>query len=168
MSEKERNKTRERLKKFKTIPFLNTGTGELPEYARIGKSTIFDLVLNAQTEENDFIESEMPTTDVQYYKPELSQELQSNKGDPAFDYLYEMFLDLPTGEEVKKNLLIAFAGNIGTKDAEKFNAWNTKATLILDHFDSVAEKIYFKFSIYEIERGTCTVSDGKPVYEKKE
>ena len=102
MSEKERNKTRERLKKFKTIPFLNTGTGELPEYARIGKSTIFDLVLNAQTEENDFIESEMPTTDVQYYKPELSQELQSNKGDPAFDYLYEMFLDLPTGEECQE------------------------------------------------------------------
>lgn len=63
-----------------------------------------------------------------------------------------MFLDLPTGEEVKKNLLIVFAGNIGTEDAEKFNAWNTKATLILDHFDSVAEKIYFKFSIYEIER----------------
>lgn len=27
------------------------------------KSTIFDLVLNAQTEENDFIENEMPTTD---------------------------------------------------------------------------------------------------------
>lgn len=168
MREKERYKTRKRLKKFKTIPFLNIATSGSPEHARIGKSTIFDLVLNAQTEENDFIESEMPTTDVQYYKPELSQELQSNKGDPAFDYLYEMFLDLPTGEEVKKNLLIVFAGNIGTEDAEKFNAWNTKATLILDHFDSVAEKIYFKFSIYEIERGTCTVADGKPVYEKKE
>ncbi|RHP98960.1 hypothetical protein DW996_12325 [Roseburia sp. AM51-8] len=147
---------------------MNIATSGSPEHARIGKSTIFDLVLNAQTEENDFIESEMPTTDVQYYKPELSQELQSNKGDPAFDYLYEMFLDLPTGEEVKKNLMIVFAGNIGTEDAEKFNAWNTKATLILDHFDSVAEKIYFKFSIYEIERGTCTVADGKPVYEKKE
>lgn len=170
MNEKERyrKRTLERLKKFKTIPFLNTGTSVSPEYARIGKSNIFDLVLNAQTEDNDFIESEMPTTDVQYYKPELAQELQSNKGDPAFDYLYEMFLGLPTGEEVKKELLIVFAGNIGTTDTEKFNAWNAKTTLILDHFDSVAEKIYFKFSIYEIERGTCTVSDGTPVYTKKE
>ena len=88
-------------------------------YARIGKSTIFDLVLNAQTEENDFIESEMPTTDVQYYKPELAQELQSNKGDQAFDYLYDMFYDLPTGEAVKKNLLLTFAGNVGTEDAPK-------------------------------------------------
>lgn len=99
-----------------------------------------------------------------YYKPELAQELQCNKGDPAFDYLYDKFYNLPTGEEVKENLLIIFAGNIGTESAPKFNAWNTTSTLILDHFDSVAEKIYFKFSISEIDRGTCTVSEGTPTY----
>ncbi|MGN0352388.1 MAG: hypothetical protein ACI4ES_12110 [Roseburia sp.] len=154
----------ERLKKFKTIPFLNISTTSSESWARIGKSTVFDLVLNAQTEDNDFIEDEMTTTDVMYYKPELSQELQANKGDPAFDYLYDMFYNLPTGEDVKKNLLIVFAGNIGTESAPKFNAWNTTATLILDHFDSVAEKIYFKFSIIKIERGTCTVEDGIPTF----
>lgn len=154
----------ERLKKFKTIPFLNISTTASENWARIGKSTIFDLVLNAQTEDNDFIEDEMTTTDVMYYKPELAQELQANKGDPAFDYLYDMFFNLPTGEEVKKNLLIVFAGNIGSEETPKFNAWNTTATLILDHFDSVAEKIYFKFSIIKIERGTCTVSEGTPTF----
>ncbi|MCI5873453.1 MAG: hypothetical protein PUJ55_05690 [Clostridiales bacterium] len=106
----------------------------------------------------------MITTDITSYKPELSQELQANKGDPAFDYLYDMFYNLPTGEDVKKNLLIVFAGNVGTEDAPKFNAWNTTSTLILDHFDSVAEKIYFKFSITKIQRGTCTVSDGVPTF----
>ena len=151
----------ERLKKFKTIPFLNISKTEVESWARIGKSTVFDLVLNAQTEDNDFIEDEMPTTEVMYYKPELAQELQCNKGDAAFDYLYDMFFNLPTGEDVKKNLLIVFAGNIGTEDAPKFNAWNTKSTLVLDHFDSVAEKIYFKFSITSIERGTATVTAGK-------
>lgn len=155
-----------RLKKHKTIPFLNIGTADASKYARIGKSTIFDLVLNAQTEENDFIEDEMATTEVMSYKPELAQELQCNKGDEAFDYLYDMFLDLPTGEAVKKNLLIVFAGNIGTDDAEEFNAWNTTSSLILDHFDTVAEKIYFKFSITKIERGTCTVADGVPTFSK--
>ena len=155
-----------RLKRHKTIPFLNIGTADAPDYVRIGKSTIFDLVLNAQTEENDFIEDEMKTTDIVSYKPELAQELQSNKGDAAFDYLYDMFLSLPTGEDVKKNLLIVFDGNIGTEDAPKFNAWNTEATLVLDHYDTVAEKIYFKFNINEIERGTCTVADGVPVYTK--
>ena len=153
-----------RLKRHKTIPFLNISTTEAEDWARIGKSTVFDLVLNAQTEENDFIDSEMKTTDITSYKPELSQELQSNKGDAAFDYLYDMFFNLPTGEDVKKNLLIVFDGNQGTEEAPKFRAWNTKSTLILDHFDSVAEKIYFKFNVNSIVRGTATVTAGKPPF----
>lgn len=156
-----------RLKKHKTIPFLNTGKADTPAWARIGKSTVFDLVLNAQTEENDFIENEMPETDITHYKPELAQELQSNKGDAAFDYLYDMFFNLPTGENVKKELLIVFDGNNGTEEAPVFNAWDTNATLILDHFDSVAEKIYFKFNINSITRGTCTVANGTPTFTKK-
>lgn len=156
----------ERLKKHKTIPFLNTATDDKPTWARIGKSTIFDLVLNPQTEDNDFIEDEMATTEIMSYKPELAQELQCNKGDPAFDFLYDMFFNLPTGEDVKKNMLIVFAGNTGTEDAPKFKAWNTTSTLILDHFDSVAEKIYFKFSIIKIVRGTATVTDGVPEFTK--
>lgn len=154
-----------RLKKHRTIPFLDIAadSASAADWARIGRSTVFDLVLNAQTEDNDFIQNEMPETDIKYYKPELSQELQSNKGDKAFDYLYNMFFNLPTGEEVKKRMLIVFDGNVGTEDAPKFNAWNTKSTLTLDHFDTVAEKIYFKFSIFEIDRGTCTV---KPIVMK--
>jgi hypothetical protein len=147
---------------------LNIGTKDNADWARIGKSTVFDLVLNAQTEENDFIENEMATTDIKSYKPELAQELQCNKGDAAFDYLYEMFYQLPVGEDVKKNLLIVFDGNQGTDDAPKFRAWNTMATLTLDHFDSVAEKIYFNFSIYDIERGEAAVEASKPTFEKTE
>lgn len=145
---------------------MNIGTTAEPNWARIGKSTVFDLVLNAQTEENDFIQDEMKTTEIMSYSPSLSQELQANKGDAAFDYLYDMFYNLPTGEAVKKNLLIVFDGNQGTDEAPVYRAWNTQATLTLDHFDSVAEKIYFNFSINSIERGTTTVTDGKPVYTK--
>lgn len=157
-----------RLKKHRTIPFLNTGETGNPTWARIGKSTTFDLVLNAQTEENDFIEDEMKTTDITAYKPELSQELQCNKGDAAFDYLYDMFFNLPTGEDVKKEVLIVFDGNLASEETPKFNAWKTTSTLVLDHFDSVAEKIYFKFCINSIERGTCTVTAGVPDFAKKE
>ena len=146
---------------------MNISKTEVESWARIGRSTIFDLILNAQTEDNDFIESEMPTTDVMYYKPELSQELQANKGDPAFDYLYDKFYNLPTGEAVKENLLIVFDGNVGTDENPEFNAWNTTSTLILDHFDSVAEKIYFKLCISSIVRGSCTVADGKPSFTKE-
>ena len=100
------------------------------------------------------------------YAPELPQELQCNKGDAAFDHLYDMLYNLPTGEAVKKNLLIVFAGNQGTEDAPKFNAWNTTATLILDHFDTVAEKIYFSLKINSIERGTVTITEKVPTFTK--
>ena len=156
--------TLERLKKHKTIPFLNTSATSTASWARIGKSTVFDLVMNAQTETNDFIEDEMPTTDVTHYEPSLAQELQCNKGDDAFDYLYDMFFNCPTGEDVKKELLIVFAGNVGTSQSPSYNAWDTESTLILDHFDSVAEKIYFSFNINKITRGTATVSDGVPSF----
>lgn len=120
-------------------------------------------MLNAQTEENDFIEDEMATTEVMSYQPALSQELQCNKGDAAFDYVYDMFKNLPTGEDVKKELLIVFAG---AKDGgETFDAWDCTATLTLDHFDTVAEKIYFSFSISKIKRGTATVEDGVPTFQ---
>lgn len=108
----------------------------------------------------------MTEVDITSYKPELSQELQCNKGDAAFDYLYDMFYSLPTGEDVKKNMMIVFDGNTGTEEAPVFKAWNTTSTLILDHFDSVAEKIYFKFNINQIERGTCTVNAGVPTFTK--
>lgn len=153
-----------RLKKHNTIPFLNIGLAATPQWARIGKSTVFDLVLNAQTEENNFIEDEMATTDVTRYAPSLAQELQCNKGDEAFDYLYDLFFNLPTGEEVKKNLLIVFAGNIGSEESPKFKAWNTTSTLILDHFDSVAEKIYFSFNIGNTIKGSATVASGVPTF----
>ena len=146
--------------------FIDDKSKDSPTWLRIGKSTVYDLVLNAQTEENNFIEDEMPSTDITNYKPEISQELQCNKGDPAFDYIYAMFYNLPTGEDVKIPALFVFDGDVGTEDAPEFRAWNTTSTITREHFDSVAEKIYFKLNSNSIERGTVKVTDGKPVYTK--
>ena len=139
-------------------------TGSAEDWARIGKSTVFDLVMNAQTEENDFIEDEQTTTDIMSYKPEIAEELQTNKGDKAFDLIYKMFKDRPTGEEVKKSALVIFAGNIGSESDPKFDAWKCNVTITLDHFDSVAEKIYFSIAINKVESGTATVDDGVPTF----
>ena len=156
----------QRLKKHRTMLFIDDKSKDAANWLRIGKSTVYDLVLNAQAEENNFIEDEMPSTDITNYKPEISQELQCNKGDPAFDYIYGMFYNLPTGEDVKIPALFVFDGNEGTEDAPEFKAWNTISTITLDHFDSVAEKIYFKLNINSIERGTVKVTAGNPVYTK--
>lgn len=153
-----------RLKKHNTMIHLNTSADETAEWSRIGKSTVFDLEANAQTETNNFIEDEMATTEVMSYEPGMSQELQTNQGDPAFDYVYNMFYELPTGEDVKKDVLITFAGNVGSTEAPKFNAWKTVSTLTLNDLNTVEEKINFNLTINKIERGTVTITEGKPVF----
>ena len=150
-----------RLKKHKFIPYINTGTPDAPVWARIGKSTIFDLTLNANIVTSDFIEDEMPTDDVTYYKPTLPQELQTNAGDASFDYIYEMFKALPTGEDIKKEILICFAGA-----ASPVDAWLTNSSVILKDLNSVDEKILFDININKITDGTVTFNEetGAPTF----
>ncbi|MFT3982279.1 MAG: hypothetical protein QM697_00115 [Lachnospiraceae bacterium] len=153
-----------RLKRHKTIPFLDVHTtGTEVSWARIGKSTIFDLILNANIVTSAFIESEMPTDDVTYYKPTLSQELQANAGDPAFDFLYNMFYNLPTGEDIKKTALFVFAGT-----SSPYNAWQCEVSVILKDFNTVDEKILFDLNINSITRGTATVTAGVPAFTAAE
>lgn len=150
-----------RLKKHKFIPYINTGTHEAPVWARIGKSTIFDLTLNANIVTSDFIEDEMPTDDVTYYKPTLPQELQTNAGDASFDYIYNMFKTRPTGEDIKKEVLICFAGATSPVDA-----WLTNSSVILKDLNSVDEKILFDLNINKITDGTVTFNEetGAPTF----
>ena len=155
----------EKLKKHQTIPFVDLSDSDTPSYARIGKSTIFDLVLNANVVTNNYIEDEMPTDEVDYYKPTLSQELATIKGDTAFDFFYEMLYDLPTGEALKKNVLLVFAGNISSTGTPSFNAWLVPATVVLKNLNTVDEKILFDLNFGgNITRGTATVSDGTPTF----
>ncbi len=150
-----------RLKKHKFIPYINTGTSAVPVWARIGKSTIFDLTLNANIVTSDFIEDEMPTDDVAYYKPTLPQELQTNAGDASFDFIYEMFKSLPTGEDVKKEVLIVFAGT-----ESPFDAWLTGSSIILKDLNTVDEKILFDININSVTDGTVTINaeTGAPTF----
>ena len=153
-----------RIKKHQTIPFINIGSKEAPSWARIGKSTVFELSLNPNVETSDFIEDEMPTDDITYYKPTLPQELQTNKGDKAFDYIYDKFYSLPTGAEVFVPTLIVFGGNAGTAD-DPAKAWLCDATLVLGSFNAVEEKITFDLNFGgTIQKGTVVIGEGAPVF----
>lgn len=153
-----------RIKKHQTIPFIDVGSGGTPDWARIGKSTIFDLALNPNTVTNDFIEDEMPSDDITSYQPKLPQELQTNKGDKAFDFVYGKFYDLPTGSEACISALIVFGGNAGTTE-DPAKAWLCNATLILNNYNSVDEKISFDLNFGgTIQKGTVVITAGKPVF----
>lgn len=159
----------ERLKKNKALIFIDTHTeGTTPVWSRLGKSTIYDLTMNANIVTSDFIEDEMPTDDVTYYKPSIPQELQTNKGDACFDFIYDMFKKRPTGEDIKKSVLFVFPGGTTTGTGEDavttYDAWLTSSSIILKDLNMVDEKIMFDLNINSITDGTCTVSEGVPSF----
>ena len=149
-----------KLKKTEFIPFLDTSdSGSSSEvWSRIDKSTIFALNANAQTEDYDYICNELPVTEVKNYLPELPQEIALYEGNPVYDFVSDMFYELPVGAECIKAVLICFGGT-GNK------AWRTDATIVLQELNTVDGKLTFtiKFS-GNIERGTYTITSGKPTF----
>lgn len=152
-----------RLKKHQFIPFLNIGTDSEKKWARIGKSTIFELTMNAETEDSDYIEDESPTTELKKYAPSMAQELVTNVGDPAFDFIYEMLKNRAAGENAKKEFLLVFAGK-----TSPYDAWDCPScTVVIDKLNTVDQKISFSLNFGPIVDGTATVSEGAPTFKKK-
>ena len=63
-----------KITKNQVIPFLDisgtiNGETHTPQWARIDRSTIFDLALNPNSQETDYISLEAPIEDVDKYKP---------------------------------------------------------------------------------------------------
>ena len=155
----------EKLTKSQTMLFIDGSANGTPSWLRIGKSTIFNLALNANVVTNDYIEDEMPTDEIDHYKPSIAQELAAYRGDSAFDHVYDMFYGLPVFSEAQRDVLVIFAGNEGTAESPSFHAWKVPATIVLQAFDTVAGKITFDINFSgNIIRGTATVSNGAPTF----
>nr|DAK60357.1 MAG TPA: GTP-binding nuclear protein [Caudoviricetes sp.] len=149
-----------RLKKHQFILFINTSKTTDKNWARIGKSTVFSLAFNAKTEESDYIEDESPTTELTGYVPSMDQELVTNEGDPAFDFIYEMVKSRATGEDAKKEFLLVFAG---TKTP--YDAWSCPScTIEIKELNTVDQKITFALHLGPITTGKVAITANKPTF----
>jgi hypothetical protein len=153
-----------KLKKTDFIPFLdksatiNTASW-LPAWARIALSTIFSLNPNPQSTTMDYISYETPVDIVEKYQPELPQETTLMEGDPAYDFVFGLFYDLPVGSAATVPVLICFGGS------DK-KAWQVKnATLQLGELNTVDGKLSFTLKLGgDIDKGTYTITDGAPTF----
>lgn len=153
-------------KKHQTQLFLNVdGDNLAPSWARLGLSTILDIAMNTDSEDYDFIKDENPTTIVEKYAPSLAQECMAKEGDSCFEYLWNLFFNMEYGTKVETQALIVFPKTVSEGVMQ---AWKMPATIILNNFDFVAKKISFDIKTAgTIEKGTATVTDGKPVFTAK-
>ena len=95
------------IKRHQIALFVNTaasGAGS-PSWTRIKKSTELTISMDGQTEDFDYIADEGPTTELTGYKPSIDQPLKMIKGEPDFDFFWDLFYKMKVGEEAKTDYL---------------------------------------------------------------
>lgn len=149
------------VKKFKIAPFLNKGTSNAPEWVRLKKSTAFDLAMNPETKEYDYICDESPTTELDKYKPSLNQSITMYKGEPDYDFIFEKFYNLDIGSAAETDFLLAFFMEETAQGGKTYyKAWKCKSVLALSDLNSVDSTITFDISLNgTIEKGYVTVDE---------
>lgn len=153
-----------KLRKHQFIPFIDTsgtvnGDSWVPTWKRVALSTIFSLNPNPQTESMDYISYETPVEEIEKYQPELPQEVALYEGDPVYDFVFDLFFNLPVGADAKVPSLICFGGS-GAK------AWQVQeCTLVLGELNTVDGKLSFTMKLGgDITRGTYKITDSTPAF----
>ena len=148
--------------KHNTKLFLDFGTAQAPAWVRLGKSTVFDLAFNPETETFDFIEDETPTDLLKNYKPSMAQEIFLGEGDPAFDKLFEMSRKRPVGSAAVVPALIVYpkAG----KTENSLLAMKAEATITFNNLNTVDKKLSFDMKFSSIVDGTVAFAEGVPTF----
>lgn len=150
-----------KLTRNQFIPFLDTAkdsTFAANTWKRIDYSTIFELTMNEQEEDMDYICYENAVTEINANKPELPQEIACYEGNPIYDFMFKQFFDMPTGSDVKVPFLMCFGGT------DK-KAWRCMSTITSKVLNTVDGKITFSIKLGgDIEKGTYTIQDGTPTF----
>lgn len=165
---------RNMVKKWKIAPFLNKGTKELPDYFRIKKSTAFDLSMNPETQEYDYIADESPTTELLKYKPSLNQALTMYKGEPDYDFVFKKFFNMDTGSDAETDMLLVFFQEskkvtVEGEEKEYYLAWNSDCIISINDLNSVDSTLTFDvFFNGTVAKGYVELVEGKPVFTEGE
>lgn len=139
--------------------FIDTSDGSgAPTWTRVDKSTILNIVMNAETESMDYISQELATEEIKSYKPSMDQEIATYKGNPIYEHMFQKFYncDLAHGKT-----LICFPETEKGKQAWEID----DTTFTLNEMNYVDGKITWGMNFGgDIKRGTYTVSGGTPTF----
>lgn len=152
-----------KITKNQAAIFIDTsdGSGDVASatWSRIDKSTIFAVQMNAETEDYDYIDQELPTTELKSYKPSLDEEIQTRRNNPIYEYMVEKFYNCDTAHV--RALLCWPENGKGEK-----KAWMVADTTItLTEANWVDGKLTWTMAFGGTpERGTYEISQGKVTY----
>ena len=155
------------VKKHQIAIMLNKGTSTSPVWTRIKKSTELTISMNPETEENDYIADESPTTELKNYKPSIDQDLTMMKGEDDYEMMFPYFYEQRVGSEAHIDCMVVFKQEPET--AGGYKAWKTDAIVSVKDLNAVESKLNFQIAFGgTIEKGTATNSDGAITFTPKE
>lgn len=139
------------------------GTGDVEDWKRVDRSTVWEIAFNPNTEDKEYITDDTPTTQLKNYKPSMPQELETTKESGGiYDIMSKRAIELPVGEKAYAKYIIALPD---VNEAGKIYAWRVDTTEIFDNLNMVDKKIKWGINVRgNIEVGTVVPTDGKPVF----
>ena len=162
------------VKKHQIAPFLNKAVGSnglvdksTPDWMRICMSTAFDLNMNPETEDRDYLCDEAPTTELKNYKPSFNTPLVMHKNEPDYEFIFGKFFNQDAGDKAKSELLLVFFQEpVDSADTPtRFKAWRVDCTIILNDLNSVDSTLSFDTNFAgTIKKGYVTISEGAPTF----
>ena len=162
------------VKKHQIAPFLNKAVGSdglvdksTPDWMRICKSTAFDLNMNPETEDRDYICDESPTTELKQYKPSFNTPLVMHENEPDYEFIFGKFYNQDAGDKAKSELLLVFFQEpVDSADTPThFKAWRVDCTIIFNDLNSVDSTLSFDTNFAgTIKKGYVTISEGAPTF----
>lgn len=150
--------------KQNSMLFVDTSASTTPSWARVRKSTVFELSFNPEIETQDFIDQQFPSDILKYYKPTMEQETMLEEGDELFDYMFSLMDSLPTGTQAVRPVLLVFPKGAETPEGA-FVAWKVDCTVSFTSYNPVEKKLSFSLSFAgDIQRGTAAFTAGAPTF----
>lgn len=140
--------------------YRDIGTNNNPNYARIDKSTLWEVEFNATTENKEYITDDTPTTKIKNYKPTMSQELETTSDDTTgiYDVMMDRAMRLPTGDEAKATYLIVLPYK---HQDGNYYTWKIEVTEEFDSLSMVDKKVTWDILVGgNIDVGIITIKDG--------
>ncbi len=158
----------EQLRKYHVALLVNNGTSASPTWVQIEKSTDNTITMNGETEDRDFIVDEQATTVLNKYKPSLSEPITLFKGNPDYEYFWDLFYNTKVGTNATSEILVVFMNETDDTETTSYKAWKCGCTFVCDNLNPVDGTLTFTINFNgSIAKGTVTVStSGEPAFSE--
>lgn len=128
-----------KIKRSLLATFLNTGTSEEPVWSLIGDGVTEQTIsYNPQTNDETYINQNSGVTDVESYKPTISNPMTAMKGDEVFEYVDALRIKRAVLDESVTEILIVYLYKTAAEGA--YPAERNRCGIQIDDFGGAGGK----------------------------